>query len=149
LAECLGRARSTEDIPALLRVYEKLRKPRTERIKKAAEASGNYKILEEGPARQRRDKGFAERLDKNSPQYEASRGYAHVKWLYGYDVFESVSSSDCGEHPLTYKIRLERSLIKLSAKDLLGCKRRRDWSRLFLYRLIINFLLDSAIALSN
>lgn len=75
----------------MLRAYEKLRKPRTEKIKQAAEASGNYKILEEGPAQQRRDKGFAKRLDKSSPLYEAHRGYAHVNWLYGYDVFESVS----------------------------------------------------------
>ena len=91
LAECISRARSVQDIPAVLRAYEKLRKPRTEKIKQSAEASGNYKILEEGPAQRRRDKGFAERLDKNSPKYEAYRGYAHVNWLYGYDVFESVS----------------------------------------------------------
>ena len=84
-----------QDIPAALRAYEKLRKPRTEKIKQAAEKSGEYKILGEGPAQQRRDKGFAERLDKNSPKYEAYRSYEHVNWLYGYDVFESVSLYPC------------------------------------------------------
>lgn len=48
LAECLSRAETAVQIPKAMQVYESIRKPRTEKLKNASEASGIEKHYPDG-----------------------------------------------------------------------------------------------------
>jgi salicylate hydroxylase len=90
LSECLSRCSSISDIPMAVRVYERIQKPRAERVKKAAEISGVWKAMTEGKEREQRDKGFEERLRKGE-KYEFFRASGHLGWLYGWDFQKTAS----------------------------------------------------------
>jgi salicylate hydroxylase len=56
-----------------------------------AEVSGVFKTLEEGKEREKRDRGFEERLQgqgeggKEGVRYEFFRASGHLAWIYGWD----------------------------------------------------------------
>lgn len=85
LAECLSRAKSKADIPTALKAYEKIRKPRAERIQGAALVTGQYKIMPDGPEQRKRDQRMALRMDVKNPKYEYWKAGGGLEWLYGYD----------------------------------------------------------------
>lgn len=84
LSECLSRAESVEEIRRAVRVYERIQKPRAEKVKRAAEVSGVFKTLDEGPEQRKRDQGFEERLRKGE-KYEFFRANGHLGWVYGWN----------------------------------------------------------------
>ncbi|CZR52464.1 uncharacterized protein PAC_02341 [Phialocephala subalpina] len=85
LAECLARAKSSSDIPTALRAYERIRKPRAERIQAAALVTGQYKIMADGLEQRKRDQKMVERMDPKHPKYEYWKAGGGLEWLYGYD----------------------------------------------------------------
>ncbi|KAF8851417.1 FAD/NAD(P)-binding domain-containing protein [Acephala macrosclerotiorum] len=85
LAECLAHAKSIADIPRALRAYQKIRKPRAERIQAAALVTGQYKIMADGSEQRKRDQRMVERMDPKHPKYEYWRAGGGLEWLYGYD----------------------------------------------------------------
>lgn len=89
LVECLGRARSPDDIPLALSAYQKIRKPRAEQIQSAALATGIYKALKDGTEQRQRDRKMAERMDPGNPKHESWKAGGGLDWLYAYDVVES------------------------------------------------------------
>jgi salicylate hydroxylase len=93
LAECIGRAKSTAEIPAALQAYERIQKPRAEKIKRLAEISGAFKTLGEGPEQKKRDSGFEERMQRG-PKFEFWRASGALGWIYEFDFKEIVSQSD-------------------------------------------------------
>jgi salicylate hydroxylase len=56
LAACLGKV---DDVPAALRLYEKLRLPRVSRLQATSETNKTRFHLPDGPAQQRRDAAMA------------------------------------------------------------------------------------------
>lgn len=90
LAECIARAESVGDIPSAVRAYEKIQKSRAEKIKRAAEVSGVFKTLTEGPEQRKRDERFAKRLESGL-KYEFWRASGHLEWIYGRNYKEEVS----------------------------------------------------------
>lgn len=93
LAECLSHAQFTSDIPKLLQTYEKIRRPRVERIQATALITGQYKVMPDGPAQVKRDEKMAQRMDKANPRYEYWKAGGGLEWLYGYDFMKEVSSA--------------------------------------------------------
>ncbi|KAH7407955.1 hypothetical protein BKA64DRAFT_436061 [Cadophora sp. MPI-SDFR-AT-0126] len=91
LAECLSTTRQLSDIPQALKTYEKLRRPRAERIQATALITGQYKVMPDGPAQQQRDEKMAQRMDRANPKYEYWRAGGGLEWLYGYDFLYQVS----------------------------------------------------------
>ncbi|KAH7356429.1 salicylate hydroxylase [Rhexocercosporidium sp. MPI-PUGE-AT-0058] len=90
LAECLSYAQSTSDIPKSLQTYEKIRRPRAERIQATALITGQYKVMADGPAQVKRDEKMAQRMDKANPRYEYWKAGGGLEWLYGYDFMKEV-----------------------------------------------------------
>lgn len=91
LAQCLARVKSTTEIPAALHAYERIRKPRAERIQAAALVAGQYKVIADGLFQQKRDRKMAERMDVTNPQYEYWKAGGGLEWLYEYDFAQAVS----------------------------------------------------------
>jgi salicylate hydroxylase len=91
--ECLGHARSAEDIPLALSAYQRIRKPRAEQIQAAALAAGIYKALKDGTKQRERDRKMKERMDPSNPRHESWKAGSALDWLYAYDVVDSVSCS--------------------------------------------------------
>ncbi|KAJ4183855.1 hypothetical protein NW755_009394 [Fusarium falciforme] len=95
LAECLARAKDPSDIPALMRAYEAIRKPRAERVQQATRDSSRVWHLHDGPEQEARDLAFAsmaasardekmdEALDKANPNSLSGRDFQ--PWLFGHD----------------------------------------------------------------
>lgn len=59
VAECLSRARSVDDIPRLLHIFETIRRPRTEMVQNLGRAMKGSMFLPDGPEQQARDKRLA------------------------------------------------------------------------------------------
>ncbi|KAI5818278.1 hypothetical protein BZA77DRAFT_307884 [Pyronema omphalodes] len=55
LAECISRARSTDDFGAVLRVFQLIRKPRCEKIQKGSMENGDIWHMPDGPEQEARD----------------------------------------------------------------------------------------------
>ncbi|KAG4432275.1 hypothetical protein IFR05_012242 [Cadophora sp. M221] len=91
LAECLSHAQSTSDIHKALQTYEKLRRPRAERIQATALITGQYKVMPDGLAQVMRDEKMAQRMDKANPRYEYWKAGGGLEWLYGYDFMKEVA----------------------------------------------------------
>lgn len=91
LSECISRARSVSDIPAALKSYEKIRKPRAERIQAAALLTGQYKVMPDGPEQKKRDEKMAQRMDPRNPRHEYWKAGGGLEWLYEYDFRKAVS----------------------------------------------------------
>jgi salicylate hydroxylase len=91
LSHCLSRASSADEIPRAIKAYESVQKGRAESVKRLAEVSGVFKTLEEGKEREKRDRGFEERLQgqgeggKEGVRYEIFRASGHLAWIYGWD----------------------------------------------------------------
>ncbi|KAE9373728.1 FAD/NAD(P)-binding domain-containing protein [Stipitochalara longipes BDJ] len=84
LSQCLARASSASDIPLALHCYERTQKGRAEKVKRTAEMSGVWKTLPEGEERERRDAGFAKRLEQGE-KYEFWRASGHLASIYAWD----------------------------------------------------------------
>ncbi|MEV4511729.1 FAD-dependent monooxygenase [Dactylosporangium sp. NPDC049525] len=80
LAVCL-RAATTEDIPAALKRYEEVRRPRTEAVHRTMRENARNHHLAEGEEQRQRDQAMDELW--------GLRGQA---WLYGYDAEEAVGA---------------------------------------------------------
>jgi salicylate hydroxylase len=101
LAECLDRAKTTDDIPVVLRAFEEIRQPRCKLVQEWSAAQGQRATLPNGPIQEKRDeisrthKAEAPQspwdrvhINKNpesivSPQWNA--------WLFRHDAFAYVS----------------------------------------------------------
>ncbi|KAJ5051473.1 uncharacterized protein L3040_001250 [Drepanopeziza brunnea f. sp. 'multigermtubi'] len=99
LAECISQAKLVSDIPAALKAYERIRKPRAERIQAMALLTGQYKVMPDGPEQRRRDKKMAQRMDKNNPKYEYWKAGGGLEWLYDYDFLQA-SKDGLEQNPL-------------------------------------------------
>jgi salicylate hydroxylase len=101
LAECLDRAKTTKDIPMLMGMYEKIRKPRAERVQQGSRDSSMVWHLPDGPEQERRDQEFKEMGRKAQKDPGGRENGELVKadpnslseeefqpWLFGHDVFE-------------------------------------------------------------
>lgn len=93
LAACIDHAHSLSSIPDALKAYEKLRRPRSERVQAAALTTGQYKVMPDGPAQQDRDLRMAQRMDKSNPRYKFWKAAGGVEWFYGYKFEKEVSGT--------------------------------------------------------
>ncbi|KAH6716333.1 hypothetical protein BKA61DRAFT_515910 [Leptodontidium sp. MPI-SDFR-AT-0119] len=91
LAACIDHAHSLSSIPDALKAYEKLRRPRSERVQAAALTTGQYKVMPDGPAQQDRDLRMAQRMDKSNPRYKFWKAAGGVEWFYGYKFEKEVN----------------------------------------------------------
>lgn len=106
LAECLGRVKTSDEIPGLLRMFEKLRKPRCERVQLGSRSNGELWHLQDGPEQQQRDLAFG-KDDSHQDTDALKRGSGpgnpnpwsnkdFQPWLFGYDVFKEANDAlDC------------------------------------------------------
>jgi len=88
LAACLT---SVADVPAALRLYEKLRLPRTTRIQAMASTNKTRFHLPDGPAQEARDTQMATGTTDWSIKA--------VSWVYNYDAAAAVKIGDLGLPP--------------------------------------------------
>ncbi|KAF4634196.1 hypothetical protein G7Y89_g3905 [Cudoniella acicularis] len=84
LAACLARAKSVDEIPRAMKAYEKIRKPRAEKIKGAAEGRGKEDHLPDGEEQERRDEILRGSLGSSGEISEET--VKRVDWIYGFDV---------------------------------------------------------------
>jgi 2-polyprenyl-6-methoxyphenol hydroxylase-like FAD-dependent oxidoreductase len=77
LAACLGGADAGDDVPAALRRYEALRKPRATRLQELSRANKTRFHLPDGPAQEARDALMATGGD---------RSIEAIGWLYAHDA---------------------------------------------------------------
>ena len=66
-----------DDVPAALRRYEEIRKPRATRLQEASAANRTRFHLADGPEQQKRDEAMAKSGD---------RSMANIGWLYMHDA---------------------------------------------------------------
>lgn len=107
LAEAVSCAQSVDDLPSLLKAFEKVRKPRCQDISKGTLINADAWHLHDGPEQERRDetrKAKMQRtLDKDKKVAATPRAdeIATDRWsdearmpgLFGYDAVKEVSSS--------------------------------------------------------
>ncbi len=97
LAECLDRVETPGEVPRYLRVFEKIRKPRTERIQLASRKNGDMWHVKDGPEQELRDRplgrdDFNEDArsnvgsDSGNPNPWSNKDFQ--PWLFGHDVFK-------------------------------------------------------------
>lgn len=55
LAECLDRAKTIEEIPAVLRAFQEIREPRCKLVQDWSAAQGERATLPDGPMQEKRD----------------------------------------------------------------------------------------------
>lgn len=98
LSVALGRAKTTEDIPRVLRAFERARKWRCEAVQAQARRNGDMIHMPDGEEQENRDRAMAN-LDQTGmwkadtgPMFDAD----FRKFLYGHNVIEHVSWSWCG-----------------------------------------------------
>ena len=84
LGECLGGAVSAADVPRCLAVFEKIRKPRCERIQICSRLNGEMWHLPDGPEQQTRDVRLKGDSATANPNFWSDAGFQ--QWLFGYDV---------------------------------------------------------------
>lgn len=95
LAECLARAKSTSEIPALMRFFEDLRRERCYIILDGARGNGGVWHLADGPEQQKRDERM--RLGSTAKVVAANpdnpNKWSDPKfqpWMFAHDAFEHV-----------------------------------------------------------
>lgn len=101
LGECINAAKSTEDISAVLAIYEKQRRNRVHAV--AASAKGNMKefTMPDGPGQEKRDQKLREGEKKGLEAAQDAKSHVNLKandvpeeglgfdiWLARYDVFK-------------------------------------------------------------
>jgi salicylate hydroxylase len=64
LAECVARARNTNDLPAVLKVFQIIRKPRCEKIQKGSMENGDIWHMPDGPEQVARDADMKVTMEK-------------------------------------------------------------------------------------
>jgi salicylate hydroxylase len=98
LTECLGRAKTAEDIPQLMNHFVQIRRDRCNLIQDGARNNGNIWHLPDGPEQRLRD----EQIRRGSkPKISVDAGDNPNKWsdpklqprMFGYDAFYEVRSS--------------------------------------------------------
>ncbi|GLA47098.1 hypothetical protein AnigIFM63604_000962 [Aspergillus niger] len=89
LGGLLGHMKHKSDLPAILRIYEKLRKSRGNQIKKR-----NDFHMHDGPEQEKRDHIFLSQLGKELKGAFPSRWTCPEvqPWLYGYDAIKEVEN---------------------------------------------------------
>ena len=102
LAECLGRVQDLKDIPRYLAVFERLRKPRCERIQQCSRLNGDMWHFPDGPEQEARDRALrradcaeyseADAVQRsNNPNLWSDSNFQ--PWLFGYDVFKEANKT--------------------------------------------------------
>jgi salicylate hydroxylase len=102
LSECLSRAKSRDDIPRFLQVFESLRKTRCERIQAGSRSNGEMWHLHDGSEQVSRDHALgAHGMDGDGAQ-QASTSLENGNpwnnkdfqpWLFGHDVFREAQEA--------------------------------------------------------
>ena len=90
LAECLARAENVDQIPAVLRAHETIRKPRAEKVKADSERSGVEKHYPDGEQQEKRDALMKAALNAEAPNIDTKETHPS-NWLLGLDVRGHVS----------------------------------------------------------
>jgi salicylate hydroxylase len=98
IAECLARARSSSEIPRLMRFFEKLRLDRCYIILDAARNNGNIWHLADGPEQQKRDEQMRHRsvvkiASTATTTHDNPNKWSDPKfqpWMFGHDAFAHV-----------------------------------------------------------
>jgi salicylate hydroxylase len=112
LSEVLAQLETLDDLPRLVRLYERLRKPRVARVAAIAKRNGESWMLPDGAEQMDRDGRFRKVTDEYLRQLrEVGREQmvqrvkvladmdakwphpAVLMWLYGYDAREAVKSA--------------------------------------------------------
>ena len=100
LGVCLSKAQSRSDVTQLTKAYERLRKPRSERVQEVARNNRGLFGLEDGAEQEARDARLSKSLEPSEPgrstmsTTERRNPDAHAdwgspefsEWLYGYDM---------------------------------------------------------------
>jgi salicylate hydroxylase len=101
LAECLERAKITDDIPKYLRAFQQIREPRCRLIQDYGAAQAHRATLPDGPEQKDRDKRFKAN-NTFTPQStwdgvhidqvpESFNDPEWTPWLFGHNAFAFVS----------------------------------------------------------
>ncbi|KAM3419820.1 hypothetical protein BST61_g3151 [Cercospora zeina] len=90
LAEALSRAKSVKDIPKAMRVYERSRKWRCEKVQANARRNGEFIHVPDGEEQELRDRKMAglQRLDDQDVDIGPLLDPSFASWLYGHNVVE-------------------------------------------------------------
>lgn len=86
LSQELDKCESLDELPELLRNYEKLRKQRTETIQQGARKHGATWHYSDGPQQEERDRLMRAKGGENPDSWS---DMAFQKWLFGWDAFTS------------------------------------------------------------
>ncbi|GKZ28618.1 hypothetical protein AbraIFM66950_010300 [Aspergillus brasiliensis] len=94
LGGLLGHLKQKSDLPAILRLYEKLRKSRGEAIVRETFKQRNDFHMPDGPEQEKRDQLFLSQLGKELKGAFPSRWTCPEvqPWLYGYDAIKEVEN---------------------------------------------------------
>ncbi|PYH29831.1 putative monooxygenase [Aspergillus neoniger CBS 115656] len=94
LGGLLGHMKHKSDLPAILRLYEKLRKSRGEAIVRETFKQRNDFHMHDGPEQEKRDQLFLSQLGKELKGAFPSRWTCPEvqPWLYGYDAIKEVEN---------------------------------------------------------
>ena len=102
LAESLAEAKTADEVPELLRLFEHLRKPRCETIQLGSRSNGDMWHLHDGPEQELRDRALSKDdfvEDRNLDLVEGSRNpnpwsnKDFQPWLFGYDAFKNAKKA--------------------------------------------------------
>ncbi|WPB01519.1 uncharacterized protein RHO25_006145 [Cercospora beticola] len=90
LAEALSRAKSVENIPKAMRVYERSRKWRCEKVQANARRNGEFIHMPDGEEQEHRDRKMAglQRPDDQEVDTGPLLDPKFASWLYGHNAFE-------------------------------------------------------------
>ncbi|CZR68717.1 uncharacterized protein PAC_18616 [Phialocephala subalpina] len=97
LAECLDRAETIDDIPAVLRAFQEIREPRCKLVQDWSAAQGQRATLLDGPMQEKRDE-MLKKLDTETFREPWNRVHVDMNpdsimssewepWLQGHDAF--------------------------------------------------------------
>lgn len=92
LAECLVRAGHTDDLGIIMRAYETIRKPRTEKIQKGARVNGVVWHFDDGEEQERRDRAMQGKLKQGEVNPNSWADPKFQPWLFGHDAIKEASS---------------------------------------------------------
>ncbi|KAI3009262.1 hypothetical protein CBS147346_2153 [Aspergillus niger] len=108
LGGLLGHMKHKSDLPAILRIYEKLRKSRGEAIVRETFKQRNDFHMHDGPEQEKRDHIFLSQLGKELKGAFPSRWTCPEvqPWLYGYDAIKEVENV-VEQNPVGYKYSIE------------------------------------------
>lgn len=93
LAECMRTAESKDDIPAAMRLYERSRKWRCEKVQAQARRNGETIHMPNGEEQEHRDRKMAGKALPEDQEVDCGPllDETFTSWLYGHDVVKHVS----------------------------------------------------------